>query len=134
MTASSRLRIRRLLPQGERLASVSLEQVLQWSPEVILTQDVNFYQMVYNNPLWQAIPAVRDKKVLFVPNVPFGWLDVPPSINRLLGALWLSAWLHNEEQAVLIEKLRHFFILFLAFDPGVDRLQKLLANPAAFAA
>lgn len=119
--------------EGERLAQVSMEQILVWNPDVILTQDKAFYQGVYENPVWKDLPAVRNKQVLFVPNVPFGWLDVPPSINRLFGAVWLSAWLHKEEQAVLIEKLRHLFILYLAFDPGVDRLQALLANPVEFA-
>jgi iron complex transport system substrate-binding protein len=27
---------------------------------------------------------------LVAPNLPFGWLDEPPSINRLLGLAWLG--------------------------------------------
>lgn len=119
--------------QGERLGQVSMEQVLLWNPDVILTQDTSFYQGIYNNPLWKDLPAVRNKKVLFVPNVPFGWLDAPPSVNRLLGALWLSSWLHQEDQNVLIEKLRHLFLLYFAFDPGQQRMQDLLNDPVAFA-
>ncbi len=28
------------------------------------------------------------------PDVPFGWFDVPPSLNRLLGVQWLARRLH----------------------------------------
>lgn len=119
--------------QDNHLGQVSMEQLLLWNPDVILTQDKSFYQGVYNNPLWKDLPAVRNKKVLFVPNVPFAWLDAPPSVNRLLGALWLSSWLHQEDQAVLINQLRHLFLLYFAFDPGQQRMQDLLNDPVAFA-
>lgn len=120
--------------EGERLGQVSMEQILLWDPDIVLTQDKAFYEGVYDNPMWQDLPAVRNKKVLFVPNVPFGWLDAPPSVNRLFGALWLLSWLNNEDQKVLIDELRHLFILYFAYDPGVERLQELLSDPAAFAA
>lgn len=67
------------------------------------------------------------------PTVPFGWVDEPASVNRLLGLALLSARLQSEEQSVLIDKLRHLFILYFGFDPGEQRLQELLDNPAAFA-
>jgi iron complex transport system substrate-binding protein len=34
--------------------------------------------------------VVRDGHAFVAPNQPFGWLDEPPSINRLLGLAWLS--------------------------------------------
>lgn len=113
--------------------TVSIEQLQQWDPELILTQNSAFYAEVYQNPLWQNLSAVRDKKVLFVPSVPFAWLENPPSINRLFGALWLGAWLYSDDQTALIDELRHLFILYYAYDPSVPRLQELLADPAAFA-
>ncbi|NLJ63409.1 MAG: ABC transporter substrate-binding protein [Alcaligenaceae bacterium] len=119
--------------EGEQLVRVSMEQVLVWNPDVILTQDVAFYRDVYQNPLWQDIPAVKNKKVVFVPTVPFGWLDVPPSINRLFGALWLSGWLYGVEQKRMVEQLRHLFILYFAFDPGIEALQALITSPVDFA-
>lgn len=115
------------------LVQVSMEQVLVWDPEVILTQDKSFYQNVYDNPLWQDVPAVRNKQVLFVPSVPFGWLDIPPSINRLLGALWLTAWIHKENEQVLLEKVRHLFVMFYQNDPGPEKLKQLLVDPVQFA-
>lgn len=29
-----------------------------------------------------------------MPDVPFGWCDAPPSLNRLLGVPWLARLLH----------------------------------------
>lgn len=117
-----------------QVAPVSIEQVMAWDPELILTQNIIFYNEVYNSPPWQELAAVRNKKVFFIPDVPFAWLDGQPSVNRLFGALWLCSLLHQEEQSVLIEKLRHLFILFFAYDPGQKSLQDLLNNPVAFAA
>jgi iron complex transport system substrate-binding protein len=33
---------------------------------------------------------VHDGRAFIAPNLPFGWLDEPPSINRLLGFAWLG--------------------------------------------
>ncbi|MEZ2722222.1 ABC transporter substrate-binding protein [Paenalcaligenes hominis] len=118
---------------SDGLTQVSMEQVLAWNPELILTQDKQFYQNVYQDSLWQDVPAVRNKQVLFVPSVPFGWIDVPPSINRLLGALWLSAWIHKENEHVLLEKMRHLFVMFYQNDPGAEKLKQLLVDPVQFA-
>ena len=34
--------------------------------------------------------AVRDGRAFATPTLSFGWLDDPPSINRLLGFAWLG--------------------------------------------
>lgn len=118
---------------GERLARISIEQLMVWNPDLILTQDRAFFDQVYSNPLWQSLKAVQDKKVLFVPSVPFGWMDIPPSINRLFGAQWLASYLYAEDPSLLVEKIRHLFILFFAVDPGVERITALLTKPEQFA-
>ena len=38
--------------------------------------------------------AVRNGRVYVAPDVPFGWFDAPPSLNRLLGVQWLARLLH----------------------------------------
>jgi hypothetical protein len=35
---------------------------------------------------WSTLRAVRDSHA---PSAPFGWIEAPPSINRLLGLAWL---------------------------------------------
>ncbi len=34
--------------------------------------------------------AVRDGRVHLSPKLPFGWVDFPPSVNRLIGLWWLA--------------------------------------------
>ena len=35
-------------------------------------------------------PVAGNGRVHAVPDVPFGWFDAPPSLNRLLGVQWLA--------------------------------------------
>jgi iron complex transport system substrate-binding protein len=76
------------------LVQVSIEQVLNWSPDVIVTTDPNFFASVWRDPSWQPLPAVRERRVHLAPGLPFGWIDFPPSINRLIGLHWLGRLLH----------------------------------------
>lgn len=78
------------------LFTVSLEQVLQWQPDVIVTLDPAFASAVRTRPEWQAVPAVRNGRIHVAPELPFGWVDAPPSLNRLLGVEWLVRILHPD--------------------------------------
>ena len=39
---------------------------------------------------------MRSGRIYLAPNVPFGWIDFPPSINRLIGLRWLAKVLYPE--------------------------------------
>jgi hypothetical protein len=71
-----------------------MEQILAWDPEVILTQEAGFAERVRQDPLWRGVSAVRSGRVHCAPVLPFGWLDGPPSVNRLIGVRWLLEKLH----------------------------------------
>ena len=72
------------------LATVSVEQVLLWNPDVIITIDRDFAANVRSDPVWAAVAAVRAGRVHLSPKLPFGWVDFPPSVNRLIGLWWLA--------------------------------------------
>ena len=72
------------------LATVSIEQVLRWDPEVIVTIDQTFAATARDNPLWKSVRAIRDGRVHLSPKLPFGWIDFPPGVNRLIGLWWLG--------------------------------------------
>src|SRR5262245_64477285 len=44
------------------LTKVSMEQVLNWNPDIILALDPAFYRSVATDPLWVSIKAVQDKR------------------------------------------------------------------------
>jgi iron complex transport system substrate-binding protein len=78
------------------LATVSIEDVLVWNPEVIVTIDKDFAENVQRLPAWRPVAAVRAKRVHLSPKLPFGWVDFPPSVNRLIGLWWLAKILYPE--------------------------------------
>jgi iron complex transport system substrate-binding protein len=73
-------------------ANVSPEQILVWKPDIIITWDCNLFAKVTQQPdaVWQAVPAVSNKSVYLAPTVPFGCIDGPPSVSRLIGLAWLA--------------------------------------------
>ena len=72
------------------LATVSVEQVLAWNPEVIITIEPAFATTVRTDPVWAPIKAVQTARIYLSPRLPFGWVDFPPSVNRLIGLWWLA--------------------------------------------
>jgi iron complex transport system substrate-binding protein len=117
---------------GERggLANVGLEQVVLWDPQVIVTNDPNFYRDVWKLPVWNALSAVRAKRVYLSPHLPFGWFDYPPGANRLIGLIWLSDILYPEVfRHDLPREVAEFYRLFYHQEPSAEQLKRLLAEP-----
>ncbi len=79
---------------GSGLAQVSPEDVVAWAPEVIVALDPAFAAAARQDPLWQATPALRSGRLHVSPSLPFGWVDFPPSVNRLIGLWWLGKILY----------------------------------------
>ena len=81
-------------------ATVSLEQVIQWAPDMILTCGIGDIssEKVKNNLLsdkkWAGLSAVKNRQVFEVPASPYLWLDRPPSINQIIGVVWLAKLLY----------------------------------------
>jgi len=115
---------------GQRgIVTVSIEQVLTWNPEVIVTWDERFYDRVWNDPLWQGVDAVRNRRVYLSPSGPFGWIDRPPSINRLLGLRWLASVLYPDRfEGDLRAITRDFYNFFYHVELDDERLDALLAG------
>jgi iron complex transport system substrate-binding protein len=111
------------------LASVSLEQVLAWDPDVIVTIDENFYRAVGNDPAWGGVAAVKARRVYLSPTLPFGWVDSPPSVNRLIGLLWLVAVLYpGHYPGDLRQDVADFYERFYHQRPSPNQLDVLLRN------
>lgn len=113
-------------PSQHGLAQVSFEQLLLWEPDIILTQDANTYRYITQNTLWKNLQAVRKGQVLCYSGLPFGWLDSPPGINRLLGMRRLQAHFDSKIQANWMDDLQQFFRLFYHSDLNQTQLQRLL--------
>jgi iron complex transport system substrate-binding protein len=78
------------LGRGSETA-ISREQLLAWDPTVIIAQDRRFYASVRRDRALRRLSAVRNHRVYLEPRYPFGWIEDPSSINRLIGLYWLSS-------------------------------------------
>jgi iron complex transport system substrate-binding protein len=110
------------------LVRSSMEQVLVADPEIILTWDRNFFDKVYKDPLWAGIRAVREKRVYLAPTAPFGWIDRPPSLNRIIGLKWVAGLFYPDQLGEdLRETTRTFYRLFYHVNPSDAELDTLIA-------
>jgi iron complex transport system substrate-binding protein len=75
----------------------SIATIRALDPDMLIFSDPAMHDTVMHNTAWRTVRAVRDGHVLIAPSLPFGWLEEPPSINRLLGL----AWLDGHDPAVL---------------------------------
>jgi iron complex transport system substrate-binding protein len=114
---------------GQRgLVRVSMEQVIIADPEIIITWDRNFFDRIFKDPLWAGIRAVRDGRVYLAPTAPFGWIDRPPSLNRVIGLRWLAGLFYPDRfPEDLRETTRTFYRLFYHVEPTEPQLDTLIA-------
>jgi len=111
------------------LAIVSIEQVLAWNPEVIITIDRDFAASVRSDPVWAPVAAVRSGRVHLSPKLPFGWVDFPPSVNRLIGLWWLAKILYPEQFPEDLRALtRDFYTRFYHVTPSDAQIEHVLAG------
>ncbi|MFG1477781.1 ABC transporter substrate-binding protein [Xanthobacter sp. V4C-4] len=76
------------------LVTVSMEQLLAFDPDVIVALDPGFFARMRDDPAWRELRAVTTGKVVLAPQLPFPWVDYPPSVNRVIGVVWLATLLH----------------------------------------
>jgi iron complex transport system substrate-binding protein len=111
------------------LATVSIEQVLVWNPDVIVTIDQTFAAAVRDDPAWAGVKAVREDRVHLSPKVPFGWVDFPPSVNRLIGLQWLGKILYPSLFPENLPTLtRDFYTRFYHVTPTDAQIARVLAG------
>ncbi len=117
---------------GQRggLATVGLEQIVLWDPQIIVTNDPNFYREVWTLPVWSSVSAVRAKRVYLSPHLPFGWFDYPPGVNRLIGLEWLAEILYPGSFHFDYRRdVSEFYRLFYHRAPTPAQLDALLGEP-----
>lgn len=74
---------------------VSLEQVLQWNPQVIFVQDryPEVVTQIVNDPQWQSIDAVKHHRVWLMPEYAKAW-GYPMPEALAIGELWMAKKLY----------------------------------------
>lgn len=111
------------------LVTVSPEQIIAWAPDTIVTLDPGFRAGVGARPQWAPVPAVRQGRVFLAPRLPFGFIDAPPSVNRLAGLIWLRHVLSPAADADRrADEIRTFYRQFYRTELSDAALDRLLAG------
>ena len=109
------------------LVQVNFEALLTADPDVIVTWDRQFHAAYQGSPLWSRMRAVQEGRVHLSPVLPFGWIDRPPSLNRLIGLDWMAATLFPDRHAIdLRARTRDFHKLWYHVDLTEAQLDRLL--------
>ena len=115
------------VPGQYGLARASPEALIVANPDTVITWDRTFFAHVWEDPLWQGISALRTGRVYLSPTAPFGWIDRPPSINRLMGLKWLAGLFYPERwTGDLRGDTAAFYRLWYHVELGEAELDRLL--------
>jgi len=109
------------------MEQVSMEQVLLYDPEVILTMDRGFHRRVFKDPRWKRVRAVRNGKVYRIPDQPSNWFDRPPTFMRLIGLKWLlNCFYPQQYHHDIVKEAQDFFLLFLGIKVPDAEMKKII--------
>jgi iron complex transport system substrate-binding protein len=79
-----------LAPDGQgTFRTSSVAAIATLDPDIVIFSDPAMRETL-KHPDWNVVRAVREGRVLVAPALPFGWIEEPPSINRVLGLAWLG--------------------------------------------
>lgn len=67
-----------------------MDDIRTLDPDILVFSDLTMLKTLAQSDEWRSLRAVRDGHAFVAPSLPFGWVEEPPSINRLLGLAWLS--------------------------------------------
>ncbi len=119
---------------GGGLSPVTLEQILKWDAEVIITWSVNgedpgfLVKYIMDNNDWQNLRAVKTKRVYEAPaNAPFSFFGRLPAANQIIGFKWAGQLLYPEIYDYNInEEIKEFYQLFYHMDLTEEQLDEIL--------
>ena len=82
-----------------------------------------------NDPAWKGIAAIDSGNYYQVPNVPYCWLNNPPTVNQLMGLQWLPRLLYPDAFDDSIEDVtRTYYSTMYNYDLSDTELADLLKD------
>lgn len=108
---------------------VDIEQILKWNPDVILFAPGSVYATVGEDSAWQGVNAIKNGTYYEVPIGPYNWMGFPPSVQRMLGMMWMAKLLYPEAADYdLYTEVAEYFRLFYHTTLSEDAYNALVAN------
>ncbi|MBN7765684.1 ABC transporter substrate-binding protein [Pectobacterium brasiliense] len=114
---------------GVTTAPVSLEQIFQADPDVIITMRADDAKAIRQDAQWQQLRAVKQGRVYANPLGMFWWCR--ETSEQALQFLWLAKTLYPQQmQHIDMAKETHYFYLrFYGFDLTAQQVDSILSPP-----
>lgn len=109
---------------------VSIEQVISWNPDVIITTEPDFYAKVYNDSDWANINAVKNHEVYVSPQSPFKWFDRPVGANMIIGVPWTAKVIYPDKYSDIdmVSTTKEFYSNFYHYDLSDNQAKQMLID------
>lgn len=109
---------------------VSIEQVIKWNPDVIITTSPDFYNSIKTDSNWAQIDAVKNDEVYLSPQSPFKWFGRPIGANLIIGIPWTAKVIYPDQydNIDLVEVTQDFYSKFYHTDLNTQQTKQILLN------
>jgi len=108
---------------------VDMEQLLMWNPQYLIFDSESIYDQIAERPEWQNMDAVKAGRYYEVPAGPYSWLGFPPSVQRILGMMWMEQLFYPEYcDFDLKAAVKEYYSLFYHCELTDAQYEALVAN------
>ncbi|HML37949.1 MAG TPA: ABC transporter substrate-binding protein [Bacillota bacterium] len=108
---------------------VSMEQILNWNPDVIIAESKDIYNLIKTDKTWGKLDAVKNGRVYKAPTAPYSALGTPPSVNRVIGVLWLGNILYPQQYGIdITSEFQKFYKLFYHVELDKEKAAEILGT------
>ena len=117
------------LGNGETSKDTTLEQIYRWDPQAILLNDTNVVSYIYGNNKWQALTAVKNKKVIALPVGVSRWGHFG-SIEPHMGTLFIAGTLYPErfQDLNMVQTIKDYYTQFFNLNITDELAQRILSG------
>ncbi len=108
-------------------STVSIEQILNWKPEMIISTASGDKTEIYSAADWADLPAIINNQVYAAPQAPFSWVDKPTGINRIIGVIWSNSIVYPDYVTYdIAQHVKDFYSTFYHYDLTDAEVAELL--------
>ena len=114
--------------QGTADAEFSMEQIIAWDPDVIITARAGQDETIMNDPNWASIKAVQNGQVYVNPRGVFSWDRY--GVEEILQVKWAAALLHPElfPDLDIVQEVKDFYSEYMRYELNDEEVETILAN------
>jgi len=107
---------------------LTVQEVRLSKPDVVIVASQLAVDITRQDPAWQEVGAVASGRIYSPPDLPFSWGPRPPSVNRLLGVIWMAYVLRAKAfDDAFFADVSSAFETFYHFTPSREQLEHLIA-------